>query len=691
VNIPEALKTALALHTSGRLAEAEELYRRILAAEPEQAEAALHLARVVHQAGRPAEAAALYRAALANTPDSFEILADLSRALREAGDPAGAAEVLRRASQLAPEDAGPFVALGQILLELGRGREALAACRQALMRDPTGSAANLCTGQALLALGEPQRATAHFRRIIETAPDASEAHNALGAALAALGDLDGAAAAFTRATELAPGGAEAYANLAGVLREAGQTEAASLAYDRAVDLGGGPGAMVKRALLLPVLPESVPEIDRARRRMADRLDRLRSGRVRLADPYREVGQTPCALACHGRDDRPLQESWAFFYRRACPELSFVADHCREPEAPKGRIRLGIVSAFLHDHTIGRLNRGFIERLDRSRFKLVVCRLPGRMDEYAAAAEAAADELVDLPDAFYPARDLLAAKRLDVIYYPDGGLHALTYFLLHARLAPVQCVGWGHPQTTGLATADLFLSGTDMEPEGADAHYTERLVRLSRLNLCVPRPPEAPELSRADFGLPEDRTLYLCPQSLSKFHPDFDRALGSILRTDPKALVVAFHGAHPRLAGLLAARLAHIYPREAERIAFLPRLSREQRLGLTALVDVNLDTFHFGSVSSSLDAFGLGRAVVTLPGDFARGRTTSALYRRMGMEALIAGNWEEYVALALRLGREIDFREEMEAEIAARSELLFDDTAAVEECADVLAAAAGVQD
>jgi len=404
VNIPEALKTALALHTSGRLAEAEELYRRILAAEPEQAEAALHLARVVHQAGRPAEAAALYRAALAKTPDSFEILTDLSRALREAGDPVGAAEVLRRASQLAPEDAGPFVALGQILLELGRGREALAACRQALMRDPTGSAANLCTGQALLALGEPQRAAAHFRRIIETAPDASEAHNALGAALTALGDLDGAAAAFTRATELAPGGAEAYANLAGVLREAGQTEAASLAYDRAVDLGGGPGAMVKRALLLPVLPESVPEIDRARRRMADRLDRLRSGRVRLADPYREVGQTPCALACHGRDDRPLQESWAFFYRRACPELSFVADHCREPEAPKGRIRLGIVSAFLHDHTIGRLNRGFIERLDRSRFKLVVCRLPGRMDEYAAAAEAAADELVD------PARRLLSGAR-----------------------------------------------------------------------------------------------------------------------------------------------------------------------------------------------------------------------------------------------------------------------------------------
>lgn len=691
MNIPEALKSALALHKAGRLAEAEELYRRILAAEPDHGQTAQLLAMAVHQSGRPAEAAALYRDALAKTPGSSETLANLGLALRESGDRAGAAEALRRASQLAPEDAGLMAALGRALLDLGRGPEALLACRQALARAPLDTEVNLCTGSVLLAMGDPQRAASHFRRVIEASPGLAEAHNALGAALKAMGDLDGSVAAFGRATELDPNLATAYENLAGALRETGRTEAASAAYDRAADLGTSPGAMVKRALLLPVLAESEADIDRDRRRMTDRLDRLRSGRVKLADPYREVGQTPYSLAFHGRDDRRLLESWGFFYRRACPELGFVADHCREPQPPRSRIRLGIVSAFLYDHPIGRLNRGFIERLDRSRFKLVVCRLPGRADEYAAAAEAAADELVDLPDALFPARDCIAAKRLDILYYPDAGQHALSYFLLHARLAPVQCVGWGHPVTTGLTSADLFLSGADMEPEGAEAHYSERLVRLLRMNLCIPRPPAAPELSRADFGLPEDATLYVCPQRIDTFHPDFDRALGAILRADPTALVVAMSGAHPHLCELLTARLARLYPQEAARLVFLPRLSRERFLGLLALADVNLDTFHFGGGYTSLEALGLGRAVVTLPGAFARGRITAAFYARMGIPDLVARTWEEYVNLALRLGREPDFREELEARIEARSEVLFDDAAAVEECADVLAAAAGVPD
>ena len=42
-----------------------------------------------------------------------------------------------------------------------------------------------------------------------------------------------------------------------------------------------------------------------------------------------------------------------------------------------------------------------------------------------------------------------AAALDVLLYPEIGLDPVTYFLSFARLAPVQAVWFGHPDSTGL--------------------------------------------------------------------------------------------------------------------------------------------------------------------------------------------------------------------------------------------------
>jgi hypothetical protein len=79
---------------------------------------------------------------------------------------------------------------------------------------------------------------------------------------------------------------------------------------------------------------------------------------------------------------------------------------------------------------------------------------------------------------------VAALELDALFYPDIGMWPSTYFLAYARLAPVQMVSYGHPDTTGIDTVDYFLGGdAPMEPEGAEAYYSERLVRFTRLPFC----------------------------------------------------------------------------------------------------------------------------------------------------------------------------------------------------------------
>ena len=56
----------------------------------------------------------------------------------------------------------------------------------------------------------------------------------------------------------------------------------------------------------------------------------------------------------------------------------------------------------------------------------------------------------------------------------------TYFLAFSRLARVQCVTWGHPDTTGIPNMDYFISSNLIEPKEADEHYSEKLQRLNVL-------------------------------------------------------------------------------------------------------------------------------------------------------------------------------------------------------------------
>ena len=75
----------------------------------------------------------------------------------------------------------------------------------------------------------------------------------------------------------------------------------------------------------------------------------------------------------------------------------------------------------------------------------------------------------------------------VLLYPEVGMDMIVGWLAAQRLAPVQCVAWGHPETTGMPTIDYFLSSDFMEPPDAATHYTESLVRMPHLG-HISRPP-----------------------------------------------------------------------------------------------------------------------------------------------------------------------------------------------------------
>lgn len=668
------LAEAVARHEQGKIEQAIELYRRILALEPASPDALHFFGLACYQQGDPATARASLERSIALNPRSAAYRANYAAVLLHQGDAAGAIVQGREAVRLDPALGAARTNLGLALLGAGAVDEAVEQLRLARGAEPESAEIRNALGSALKAQGRLPEAIAEYRVALWLAPGYAEAHNNLGLALEEQKSGEGLRH-FRAALALRPAFKEAQVNLAAALGERSLVAEADEAYARAeaLDPSDG-GARLRRALLLPVIAPSREGLAEARRRYAEALARLLDDPPRLADPLSEVGQTGFYLAYHGEDDRPLQENLARLYERACPSLLYTAPHCEGSARPKpGRpLRLGFVSRFFGDHAVGWCFGDMPKGLRRDAFRIVLFSIGGGGSAWREIA-AHADEAAVLPGYdLASAREQIAAKELDILVYPDIGIEPMTYFLAFARLAPVQCVAGGHPVTTGLRNLDYFISHAGSEPPEAAAHYSETLVRLAGSSTLYRRPEvRQPLQGRAAFGLPEGAHIYLCPQSLFKFHPDFDEALAAILRGDPAGRLAIFEGPYPEWHALLLARFGMSMPDLCDRVQVLPRLPKEDFLNVVALADVMLDTFHFGGGNTSYQALALGTPVVTLPGAYNRGRITAYLYAQMGVGEAVAASPRDYVRIALALGRDPERRGALSARIRETSHALFD--------------------
>jgi predicted O-linked N-acetylglucosamine transferase (SPINDLY family) len=685
--LAQAMNAAIAMQQSGKLAEAQRVYEQILAAVPGHAPA-LHLLGVLHhQRGEHTEAARRIRQALAIDANQPDAQFNLGCALAGGGDLNAAERAYRAAIALQPRHVPARINLGNLLRQRGQSAEALTHYQAAVDGASTPAVVHFHLGNALADLDRHDEAIASYRRAVAINPQYAEAFNNLGTSL--LGrDADEAIESFERALALKPGHGPARANLAraldarGVQRlEAGEFDAGVRDVQRLLQLEPTDARQVRLALALPTIPPSVQAIDEHRRRLEASLDAmLARADLRIDDPVTEVRATPFLLAYHGRDDRALMQKLCAVYRRACPGLTFKSP----PPPRRDRRRVLFVGRHLHRDSIGPFMQGWIAGLDRRRFEVWVGRLPQARDEVADAIDASADGAVELPEDFADCRSAIADLAADVIIYPDLGMEALSYFLAYARLAPLQCAWWGHPVTTGIDSIDAFLSSAMLErgPE-AQADYSERLVRLPTM-ACYPRPrlPEGTR-SRRQMGFSDDDHLYFCPQSLFKLQPDFDELAAGVLERDDKGKLVLFDGRHPAWRAALEQRMARRLGPLMRQVVVLPRQPFSAYLGLVAAADVLLDTTHFTGGNTSLQSLALGTPVVTLPGDYLRGRMTLACYRAMEMTDLIATSAQGYVEAAVRVVCDGDFRAAMREAIAQRCEVLFDRRESAAELGDAL--------
>jgi uncharacterized protein (TIGR02466 family) len=235
-NTDQLLARADVLAEQGSAAEAETLYRQLLAAHPGQPELLHRLAFVVKKRGALSEAESLLRRAIAGAPGDAALHNNLGNVLRVAGRLAAAEACYRKAIALDGAYPDAHYNLGVVLEDQTRADEALAAYRDAVALRPDYPAARTRIGAILHARGQFDDALAELDAAIAGAPQLFEAQYYRGLVLAAMDRFDEGAEALSRAAALKPDSYDALHALANALKGAGRYDEAIAALWRAVEL-----------------------------------------------------------------------------------------------------------------------------------------------------------------------------------------------------------------------------------------------------------------------------------------------------------------------------------------------------------------------------------------------------------------------------------------------------------------------
>jgi tetratricopeptide (TPR) repeat protein len=218
----------------GFLGEAEELYRRVLAADPANAEAWHLLGIVAQQSGRLTEAIEHLRRAISLQPDVPLYHANVGEMCRLAGRIDDAIASARRALALDPNLPGARNNLGIGLFEQGQFEEALTHYERALTVEPEFTQAHSNRGNALLRLKRFAEAEPCYRKAIALAPGFTDAWNNLGTCLRELKRTDEAEAAYRKALELRPNDPHTLDNLALAVKDLDRLDEAADLLRRAL-------------------------------------------------------------------------------------------------------------------------------------------------------------------------------------------------------------------------------------------------------------------------------------------------------------------------------------------------------------------------------------------------------------------------------------------------------------------------
>ncbi len=713
-NIDVVLNLANALAESAHTTEAETLLRRVLEVQPSHADARFNLATLYTGLGRLDEAATEFHALLQQHPDSADAHNSLGIVLERQLQLDAAAESYRRALALDGNHVSALNNLGNVMRAQRRFDEAQGYYTRAMQQAPTHADAYLNRGllharqdqreeargwfdkalsvdprcvEAAINIGElhrqagalPEAVTA-YRKALSIESANIDVLNALGNLLRTQGQLDEAAACFSRAIRAAPDDAASLINL-GVLRgQQEQFDEASALLRRAVNIdknsvmahtrladvlkvsGHIEEAKAAYERLLLLQPENVAAsagLAHVRQHLCDwaGIETLWDVARRAILEGGHTGITPfsaLSIDTTAQEQQICAQTWARHeFGWISDQHAAVTPRTRVQNAP---LRLGYLSWDYHEHATAYLMAEVFELHNRDRYSVTAYSLgPDDGSAIRSRIRSGCDAFVDvaaLSDAAVARR--IADDGIDILIDLKGYTLGSRAPILAYRPAPVQVNWLGFPGTMGTPCIDWIFADPFIIPEGAEAHYDERVYRLP--DCYQPndrRRAVAAAPTRAECGLPETGVVFCCFNQAYKILPETFAAWMRILARVPGSVLwlletspMAARNLHSSAAALGVA---------AERILFAPRRPLADHLARYRIADLALDTFPYTSHTTASDALWTGCPLVARVGDTFASRVSGSVLNAAQLPELVTDTLAAFEEKAVQIALDPDRR------------------------------------
>ncbi len=614
------------LASRARWPEARAAYERALKLQPRLSGAHNNLGNALLALGQPAEALAAFDTALGLQPGLIAAWGNRGRALLALGRAADAARAFEQAAAARPTDAGLCAHAATAWTAAGDMGAAVAMQREAVARAPADGGQRFALGQLLRDSGDAAGAAAAWEDVL--AQDAGHAEAACNFAL--LRPQRGEAVLVAAlATGLAgERRAAVLANLGGLMAEQGRQAEAVTAYRQALDA-------------TPSSPPALSNLAHALKH-AGRLDEADAllGRLIELEPALLSARSDRLLLRNYRQ-RTTDENVALRAEAADFGRAAGGPRVQRQATPSRGFRVGLVSADLRSHPVGRLAEAWLPAL-AARCELFVYS-NARVDDVLAARLRAAvpnwAAVAGLDDATLAAR--IAADGIHVLVDLNGhtGGHRLGAFA--RRPAPRQFSWLGYAGSTGLEAMDGFIGDRWLLPPGSEAGFVEPLLRLPDSFTVYAPPAEAPGVTVRDGPV--------CFGSFNALHKLNDPVLGLWARvlaaTPGSRLLLKAPGLQHEAA---RAALLERWPGDPARLELQGPGPLADYLDAFGRVDIALDPHPYSGGMTTLDGLWMGVPVLTLPGPAPISRQGLSFLQTLGLaQDWVAVDEEDFVRRAVR--------------------------------------------
>jgi len=451
----------------------------------------------------------------------------------------------------------------------------------------------------------------YFDKAIQLSGNYTPAWSMRGATLYDLKCHDEAISSFEKAIANKPDYAEAWIFKGNVLQDIGKIEDAIASYKRALDIK--PDYFSAYSILLFTLnsiPRHTPEY--------------------LLEQSRQFGRIV------GEKVVERFSSWQCATR---------------PE----RLRVGLVSGDMRNHSVGHFLEGLLARIDPTRIELIA---------YPTLHEQ--DNLTERIRPYFSAWRPLFGKTDEAaarLIHADG-VHVLLDLSGHTaynrltvfawKPAPVQVTWLGFPATTGLEEMDYVLGDRHSIPEEFESHFSEIVWRLPESYLCLTVPPATVNVSSLP-ALSAGHMTFGSFNNLTKVTDAVVAAWVHILQSVPdsrlllKAKQLSDHSVCEQTRQRFTAR--GIAPDRLQMTGNIA--SYEEHLASYNKVDIALDTFPYPGVTTSVEALWMGVPVLSLQGDRFLSCTAGSIAHNAGLPDWIAADVDDYVAKAVAFSSDLE--------------------------------------